>query len=302
MDYELDKLLDAFVRGESCETALIEELCAACASTPELTWEVLAIADQYHRRGRISADLNRVIRHAIEQPAVVREAAGFAGARPRDEMKPAAAVAPAPAVAPAAPSAAPESQPAPHGETPRPRQTLLHHRERRRRGSRWAAQWQSAAAIAMFLTVTASSARREAPTAASAPMSASPEESSAALAGASTPPQLQTLSLDSERYVIQPGVRRALIRVQRTGGSAGAISFTWWTSPSGAKSGADYWGRRAALAQLPDGVDALTLAVPILANPKRAHTELFYVAIGHTSSGAVIGAIRTSAVIIMPDR
>jgi hypothetical protein len=90
-----------------------------------------------------------------------------------------------------------------------------------------------------------------------------------------------------------------LIRVQRTGGSTGKVSFTWWTRPSGAKSGADYRGRLPALEQLPEGVDALTLSVPIIANPLRAHTELFYVAIGHPGGGAVIGAIRTSVVIIM---
>jgi hypothetical protein len=125
-----------------------------------------------------------------------------------------------------------------------------------------------------------------------APPTATPAKVASAL--------VQHLSLDSERYVIWPGDRQALIRVRRTGGSTGKVSFTWWTRPSGAKSGADYRGRLPTLEQLPEGADALTLSVPIIANPLRAHTEVFYVAIGHPGGGAVIGAIRTSVVIIMP--
>jgi hypothetical protein len=354
MDYELDKRLDAFVRGESCETALIEELCAACASTPDLTWDVLAITDQYHRRGRISADLSRTIRYAIERPAVAREVAGFADATP---AAPIVAVGPAAQVALVA---ALDVLQALRSELHASRQKLLRYRTRltklaafghrhrnalaevrrelessrvhalvpfvpgpnttldlapsdrgavsvvdydregRRPASRWVPQSQLAAAIAMFLTVTASSALREAPITRVAPITATPEKAVAALVAAPTLPEVQQLSLDSERYVIRPGVRQALIRVQRTGGSTGKVSFTWWTSPSGAKSGADYRGRTPAVERLPEGVDALTLSVPIIANPLRAHTELFYVAIGHPGGGAVIGAIRTSVVIIMP--
>lgn len=74
MDYALEQRLEVFVRGESDETALIEELCAACTATPDLAWDVLAISDQYHRRGKVSADLNRTIRHAIERPALALQA------------------------------------------------------------------------------------------------------------------------------------------------------------------------------------------------------------------------------------
>lgn len=158
--------------------------------------------------------------------------------------------------------------------------------------SMWVRPSQLVAAIAVFLAVTASSALREAPIARVAPPTATPAKVASAL--------VQHLSLDSERYVIWPGDRQALIRVRRTGGSTGKVSFTWWTRPSGAKSGADYRGRLPTLEQLPEGADALTLSVPIIANPLRAHTEVFYVAIGHPGGGAVIGAIRTSVVIIMP--
>jgi hypothetical protein len=360
MDYEVEKRLEAFISGKFREPAFIEELCAVCASTPDFTWDVLAITDQYYRRGKISADLSRTIRHAIERPALAREVAGFAATTPMAQVAPIVPVAPAP-VAQAALVAAPDELHALRDGLHASRQKLLRYRtrltklaafahkhrhalaearrefessrvhalaafvpgphtamdlappdrgamsgvgtdrDRAPRASRWVRQSQLVAAITMFLTVTASSALRETPIAGVAPIMAISAKAAIALASA-TPalPVVQQLSLDSERYVIRPGGRQALIRVQRTGGVTGKVSFTWWTSPSGAKSGADYQGRRPAVEQLPEGVDALTLSVPILANPLRSHTELFYVAIGHPGGGAVIGAIRASVIIIMP--
>ncbi|MFI4888907.1 MAG: hypothetical protein ACHQIL_00085 [Steroidobacterales bacterium] len=359
MDYELKQRLDAFVRGESGETAFIEELCAVCAATPGFTWDVLAVTDQYHRRGKISADLSRTIRYAIARPAVARQVTGCAEPAPMASIAPIAPMAPTAPMAPVAPVAAPDELQALRCElhaslrklsryrtrlaklaafghrhrhalaevrrelessrvhalapfVPGPRAALDlaaldrdavsvgADRDGTRPTSRWVWPSQLAAALALFLTVTASSALRQAPIARVAPTMAAPVKAASALGAAPARPAVQHLSLDSERYVIRPGDRLALIRVQRTGGSTGKVSFTWWTRPSGAKSGADYRGQLPSAEQLPEGVDAVTLSVPIIANPLRAHTELFYVAIGHPDGGAVIGAIRTSVVIIMP--
>ncbi len=342
MDYELEQRLDAFVRGESVETAFIEELCAVCATTPDYTWDALATTDQYYRRGKISAELNRRIRYAIVRPALTRQVAVRADATPITPAAPVARV-----VAPEELQALQYDLQASHRKLVRYRTRIakvvalgrrhrdalaemgrelessrVHslvpfvpgphiaadlapsgrgavsdctERDGRRPRSAWIRPSQFAAAIAVFLAVTASSALREAPIvpiARVAPPTATPAKVASAL--------VQQLSLDSERYVIRPGDRQALIRVRRTGGSTGEVSFTWWTRPSGAKSGADYRGRLPTLEQLPEGADALTLSVPIIANPLRAHTEIFYVGIGHPGGGAVIGAIRTSVVIIMP--
>jgi hypothetical protein len=344
MDYQLEQRLDAFVRGESGAGAFIEELCAMCAATPDFTWDVLAITDQYHRRGKISADLNRTIRYAIERPALARQVSECADAAP---------------MATVALVAAPDEQQALRCELHASRLKLQRYRTRLaklaafgraqrnalaevrrelesshghalvpfvrrpyialdrappdrgavtvragRQGpppvSRWVRPSQFAAAIGLFLTVGASSALRQPPIATVALTTVAPAKVASAPAAAPAPPEMQHLSLDSDRYVIQPGDRQASIRVLRTGGSTGKVSFTWWTRPSGAKSGADYRGQLPALEQLPEGVDAVTLSIPIMANPLRAHTELFYVAIGHPGGGAVIGAIRTSVVIIVP--
>jgi hypothetical protein len=373
MDYEFEQRLDSFVRGESVETAFIEELCAVCATKPDFTWDVLATTDQYYRRGKISAELNRRISYAIARPALTRQVAAGADATsiapkaviapiapkaviapiaPKAAIAPIAPIAPKAPIAPAAQVVAPEELQEMRYDLQALHRKLVRYRTRiakviafsrrhrdalaemgrelkssrvhslvpfvpgpniaavlappgrgpvwyctkrdeSRRRSTWVRRSQLVAAIAVFLSVTASSALREAPIArVAAPAAATPAKVASEL--------VQYLSLDSERYVVRPGERQALIRVRRTGGLTGKVSFTWWTRPSGAKSGADYRGRLPTLEQLPEGEDALTLSIPIIANPLRKHTELFYVAIGHPRGGAVFGAIRTSVVIIMP--
>ena len=345
MDYTLEQRLNAFVGGQSGERAFIAELCAVCDATPDLAWDVLALTDQYHRRGKISADVNRAIRYAIVRPALTRQTVGCADVRP---------VLPVVSVVPVVHVVAPDEVQALRCEVNALYRKLLRNRTRLakvialgrghrdalvevRRGlnspvvrtlasfvpgppaaldiapaagavssgtdrkgprleSKWVRPSQFAAAITLFLTVTASSALREAPIASVAPPMAAPAKEDFALAA----PEVQRLSLVNERYVVRPGASQALIQVRRAGGSTGMVSFTWWTRPSGAKSGADYRGQLPALEQLPEGADTLTLSVPIISNPLRTHTEYFYVEIGHPSGGAVIGEIRTSVVIIMP--
>lgn len=365
MDYELEQRVDAFVRGESDAPAFIEELCAVCAATPEFAWDVLAITDQYHRRGKISADLNRTIRYAIERPALARQAPEFDDATPMPRsvrISPSAWTTRPAASAPTAAVALQDERRALQDEIralrielDASRRTLLRYRarlaklatfgrsqrnalanlrrelessrnpppalfapglyaalhlapwdpvtaspaadvEEPRTPIRWIRPSQVAASIVLLLTVTASPALREAPMAAAV----MPTAVVAAVPAAAPTPGRQHLSLDRERYLVAPRDRQAVLRVQRTGGSSGDVSFTWWTRSSGAKSGIDFRGRLPTVERLPEGVDVLTIYVPIIVNPQRAHTELFYVEIGHPAGGAAIGAIGTSAVIIMP--
>jgi len=107
------------------------------------------------------------------------------------------------------------------------------------------------------------------------------------------------ISLSSDQYVVFPGHASAEIEVHRTGGASGDVSFVWWTQGSGARPGEDYVSGTFKIARLLDGVDALYLSVPILANPSRQHTELFYVVIGKPGGGASLGPIRRAAVFIM---
>lgn len=111
------------------------------------------------------------------------------------------------------------------------------------------------------------------------------------------------ISLSADRYLVFPGHASAEIEVHRTAGVSGDVSFVWWTRRSaGAKPARDYVATTPRIAHLPDGVDTLHVSVPILANPSRKHTELFYVVIGKPGGGASLGSIRRAAVFIMrPD-
>jgi hypothetical protein len=107
------------------------------------------------------------------------------------------------------------------------------------------------------------------------------------------------ISLSTDRYIVSPGHVSAVIYVQRIGGASGDVSFVWWTQGSGAKPGQDYVSRAPRVAHMLDGVDTLQLAVPILVNPTRKHTELFYVVIGKPGGGASLGSASRAAVFIM---
>jgi hypothetical protein len=75
MSYNLQQRLDAFVSGESSPDALVQELSALCEATPDSAWDVLALIDQYYRRGKLSADLFRTVRYRIERHVLgVRDA------------------------------------------------------------------------------------------------------------------------------------------------------------------------------------------------------------------------------------
>jgi len=115
-----------------------------------------------------------------------------------------------------------------------------------------------------------------------------------------TDPGIITLSTD--RYVVFPGNPSAEIYVHRTGGTDGDVNFVWWAEASGAKPGKDYVSGKPKIAHMLEGVDSLQLSVPILANPLRKHTEMFYVVIARPDGGASLGSIRRASVFIMrPD-
>ena len=111
------------------------------------------------------------------------------------------------------------------------------------------------------------------------------------------------ISLSTDKYVVFPGHANAEIYVHRTGGATGDVSFVWWTQGSGARPGLDYVSATPKIAHVLDGIDTVHLTVPILANPSRKHTELFYVVLGKPGGGASLGSIRRAAVFIMaPER
>jgi len=158
---------------------------------------------------------------------------------------------------------------------------------------------QAVVLAAVLLGVGTSPALQDSPRHWDAGNRALPPAAAVAIPQISDPGQI---SLSTDEYVVFPGQASAEIQVHRTGGAGGDISFVWWTQGSGARPGQDYASGTRKLAHMVDGADTLNLSVPILANPSRKHTELFYVVIGKPGGGASLGSIRRAAVIIMrPD-
>jgi hypothetical protein len=155
---------------------------------------------------------------------------------------------------------------------------------------------QAVVLASVLLSVGASSALRELPRHREAVSTASPTDAAALIPQNSQPGEI---SLSADKYVVFPGHASADIEIHRTGGASGEVSFVWWTQASGARPGRDYVSRTPKMANVPHGVETLHLSVPILANPSRKHTELFYVVISKPGGGASLGGIRRAAVIIM---
>ncbi len=380
MEVGLKQRMDAFVRGEFGELEFIDGLRGVCAGTPELAWDVLAITDQFYRRGKISAELCRGIRDAIARPALERQSSTSASKVPLLRMtavvgEALAAPASAPKVGGAAmASLAPLTPIAPGAVTVGPPQeqtsapemdgtscravhypaflkrnaapalgyraapAAVQHKvvlertrsrvlpdlgppahilvvpakftrtafgagsDRRGTCTRSARASRVAAAFTIALTVAPVAALRDELTVRLAAPPVEPVMAATAFAAVPAVIEKPQLSLDRAQYIVRPGEHQAQIQVLRIGGSAGPVSFAWWTRPSGAKSGEDYRGRLPTTEQFPAGTKAMTLVIPIIANPQRAHTELFYVSIGHPGGGAAIGTVRSAVVIIMSSR
>ena len=311
MNEHLRHRLDAYVVGDSDPRALTEELLAHCAQTPHATWEVLALLDQYHRRGKLPLDLYRSVSHSIQ-----RRALGI------HTSEPVATQAPAPA--PATTGANDElnhellvlrqelqtarslaaayleqlkslswqravSETAEHAQ-----QIVLVDRaakSHRRAVLLWPARSvQAVAAMVFMLAVGASQGLGER------------ENELLSVRLAPVPVRIPVpgqLSLATDTLVVQPGSRSAQIAVLRTGGTDGAVSFVWSTQSAGARAGTDFSAQPAVRLAMADGVNALKVSVPILHNPARRHTEMFYVTIGKPAGGAALGETQRAAVFIM---
>jgi hypothetical protein len=326
MSYNLQQRLDAFVSGECSPDAFVQELSLLCDATPDSAWDVLSLIDQYYRRGKLSADLFRTVRHRIERHVLgvrdsdtVRElsdtptATKAAVGRVREV-----------AVAMRARAATPKEMSsdvlASRIEPLNARGTVQRYRRRlasavheqnngeftgtsatRDRMRRWrpARLSQAVGLAALLLSVGASPALQDLPGHWDAGNRTSPTAAAVVIPQIADPGQI---TLSEDRYIVLPGQANAEIRVHRTGGAGGDVSFVWWTQGSGARPGSDYVSGTPKIAHMLDGVDTLHLSVPILANPSRKHTELFYVVIGKPGGGASLGSIRRAAVFIMrPD-
>ena len=331
MSYNLEDRLEAFAGGKCSPGDFAQELSAVCDATPNGPWDVLSLVDQYYRRGKLSAELFRTIKAKIvphvlgvRDSAVMPELNGTPAAAREAAIGETGAIAVAMEKRTAAPKEQLSEVVALQRELLQARGTVQRYRRRiavladiahRARGSRaktqreraplpvhprraWRVPLSLAAAVGSLLILAGVTAKRQ-----QSPTNINRVNVPALAAAPAIIPQFVEpgqITLSSDRYVVSPRRSSATIHVRRTGGTGGDVSFVWWTQPSGAKPGKDYLGSAPKQVQIDKGVDSWELAVPILVNPRRKHTELFYVAIGKPGGGASLGSIRRAAVFIMP--
>ena len=316
MTEHLSQHFEEFARGATSAADFERALLAVCKNTPDSTWNVLALLDQYHRRRKLSAELYRTVRHRIQrhalgiekletslQPLVTTRSDGTdrtaASIALPSTALPLVATQPAfvrseipPRSAPVLPFRHLLADPADSGivaaEMPVPRQ----RRESRLRRGRA----HALALAAIVCGVAASPTVKERPVRAD---TAVPAAAPAAAPEQPSPPP-EVVSLASDHYVVYPNRKLAEISVQRGEQTAGAASFVWWTEGAGAKPNEDYISAAPRMTQMADGVGSVNLLVPILANPSRRHIEMFYVMIGRLGGGARLGPVRRATVFIMP--
>jgi hypothetical protein len=305
VSYDLQQKFDAFVRGSSQADAFEYELLVLCKAAPQRSWEALALLDQHYRRGKISLDLCRTLRHKIERQVlglpVAVEPPGAQLAAPRAEplVEPPVAQLAAP---PVAPPIAPPPEPSVRSAMPDAHVPQTTPAANTAAGHYWRRSYLTYPAFALTAVVfgvAAPPAMQDAPesqldtsrlavTQASPP--APPPDHNA------DPP---SLSLASDRYVIRPNQHVAEISVERTR-ATGEVSFSWWTKTAGAKPDEDYIAGSPRRVQMTDGVASVKLYVPIIANPARHHIETFDIVIGKPGGGAGLGPIDRATVFILP--
>ncbi|HSY05652.1 MAG TPA: hypothetical protein VK803_06870 [Steroidobacteraceae bacterium] len=348
MGYDLQQRFDAFVSGEGSPGAFMQELCVLCEATPDSSWDVLALIDQYYRRGKLSPDVFQAIRYRIERHVLGVRDSDTIPELPEAPLASEAAVGAMCGVAKEIPletdlgtlrielfkahakvqryrkrlglladfgqrtrSALADTQ----RELDVARSQAMGQRERlqfkgwrrapnarasrdRMRPWRPGRSSQAIALVSVLLFVGASPALQDLPSRRQVRNTPLPT-AAAVIPPISGPGQI---SLSADRYLVFPGHASADIQIRRTAGDGGDVSFVWWTQASGAKPGRDYVSRTPRTVLVPDGVESVNLSVPIVANPSRKHTELFYVVIGKPGGGASLGSIRRATVFIMrPD-
>jgi hypothetical protein len=309
-----------------------------CEAQPDSAWDALALIDQYYRRGKLSAELFRTVRHRIERRVfdvpdsdTARErpdarAVGGAGVDVRGSAVElqghSASKTRTPPIQPVERSKAPRS-PQRSAKSPAD-QAHRGHRARRslaitRRGlgeqsvklagtrvprDRMQIWRPLRTTVAVMLAATLLGVG--ATTIPDLPSQKGAREIQARPAAAPVirqRPDPGQIGLSADTYVVNPGEALADIEVHRTGGVQGDVSFEWWTQRSrGTTPGRDFASRLPTRVHLPDGVDTVHLSVPVIANPSRKHTELFYVVIGKPDGGASLASNKRATVFIVAGR
>jgi hypothetical protein len=335
----LQDLLDAFLNGDCPPEAFLSELSAYCNATPDSSWEVLALLDQYHRRGKLSADHFRAFRRKIEFHAL-----GIA--EPAQAPTPAAIAAPQVAeVAPVVETAAPAST-QDEDEVQRLRAALEVERERSQRyrhriatlseygrqhrstsrsramavaparvtagrGKALVAAWMAQHRRLQHPRAWTSAAVLIAAATVISGSSSNLGQASKATGVATTPvifePAPQLPSAITEPRTISLASEKFVVMPRSSTatiqvdrtGEAGDAATFKWWTQSAGAKSGRDYIGKSQIAQFAAGETSIQLPVRILANPNRKHTEMFYVVIGEPGDEATLIPKSRAAVFIM---
>ncbi|MGO9513378.1 MAG: protein kinase domain-containing protein [Steroidobacteraceae bacterium] len=99
---------------------------------------------------------------------------------------------------------------------------------------------------------------------------------------------------------VPPADPTAHVVVHRSGNLHGDASFSWWTESGTAKPEQDFAPVAAHEERIGDGKSAVSLLVPVVADPTRHQSKSFYVVISDPSPGASLGHRTVTMVTISP--
>jgi hypothetical protein len=112
------------------------------------------------------------------------------------------------------------------------------------------------------------------------------------------PPGSGEIGFAQDTYVVNPGDGAARLVLQRAGGLAGDVAFSWWTEDGTAREGEDFISPGSRSERLRNGEGQVIIFVPVVSDPLRRGSKVFYVQLGDTRGGLRRGEISRAAVII----
>jgi serine/threonine protein kinase len=140
----------------------------------------------------------------------------------------------------------------------------------------------------------------EPPPAPAASKSESKSRSAASRSAAQPIDRTEKISVASASYAIGASGKFAEIRVHRSTGSKGDTSFDWWTESGSALAGTDFAPQAPTTIFFPSGVHAVSLFIKLVPNTSRKRAAVFYVVLGHPSTGSALGALSKAVVSLHP--
>jgi hypothetical protein len=108
-----------------------------------------------------------------------------------------------------------------------------------------------------------------------------------------------SFEFSSLSYKVGKGDGKALITINRLGGSDGEVTVDWKTNDLTAQSDVDYEGVDWATLTFADGEDSRTESITIFENGASGDDKTFNVILGNANNGATLGDVTTAEVIIL---